>query len=159
MKKYLISGLLIILFIVSAYFFLNTYHRYVLNQERLRVANREARLVKQYQQEMKRKERILAQVNTFVTRAKASGIEKNRWAYYNVNIQEAVSFPEISGILTQTVNTSSYYFKPVAFYAKRAPQPQIAGPAKKPSSTSAASPETKKEDILLTLRGAFVVRQ
>ncbi len=159
MKKYLISGVLIIFFSVSSYFFLNTYHRYALNQERLRVTNREARLVKEYQQEMKRKERILAQVDTFVIRAKAFGIEKNRWAYYNVNIQEAVSFPELDGILTQTVNTSSYYFKSVAFYAKRALEPGSGATAKQPRTISASSPETKKGDILLTLRGAFVVKQ
>jgi len=145
--------------VISAHFFLTAYNRYILNQEKLKVLTRQVRLLKQQQREVERKESIMVRVNNFINRARSLGLEKERWAFYDVNIEEPVSFPDAENILTQTANSSSYYFKPMTFHVKTEIESETKAKQKRPPSTSADSPETKKGDILLTLRGAFVVKQ
>ncbi len=108
---------------------------------------------------MERKERILERINNFVDKARSLGLERERWAFYDVNIQEPITFPEVEKILAQTANSSSYYFKPLTLHVKTKIKSDNGAKQKKPPSTSADSPETKEGDILLTLRGAFVVKQ
>lgn len=108
---------------------------------------------------MERKERIMVKVNNFINRAKSLGLEKERWAFYDINIEEPVSFSEAEKILSQTINSSAYYFKPVTLHVKTKIEPDKNARIYKSPSTSADSPETKKADILLTLRGAFLVKQ
>jgi len=120
---------------------------------------RQVRLLKQHKREQARKGRILAKVRRFVDQARALGVEGDRWSYYGVNIDEPVLFPESGKILSQTVNTGSYYFKPVALHIKKILDPETGTGMPKPSSVSADSRETKEGDISLSLRGTFVVRQ
>jgi len=100
----------------------------------------------------------MVRVNNFINHARSLGLEKHRWAWYDVNIEEPVSFPEAEKILMQTTNTSSYYFKPVTLHVTKKIESDKKAETKKPPSTSADSPETKKGDILLKLRGAFLVK-
>jgi len=145
--------------VISAYFFLTAYNRYILNREKFKVLTKQIRLLKQQQREMKRKESIMVRVNNLINRARSLGLEKERWAFYDVNIEEPVSFPDAEKILTQTANSSSYYFKPVTLHVKTKTESDEKAKTPKPPSTSADSPETKKGDILLTLRGCFLVKQ
>ena len=97
-------------------------------------------------------------MNSFVNRASSLELERDKWAYYDVNIEEAVSFPEAEEILRQTTNSLSYYFKPVMLHVKTKSESNAkAGPDKR-TATSADSPETKKGDVFLTLKGTFVVK-
>jgi uncharacterized membrane protein (DUF106 family) len=83
-KPHIISALVAIFFMTSAYFFLTAYNRYMLDQEKLKVLTRQVRLLKQRQREMDRKKRILTEVDKFINRARSLGLERDRWAYYNV---------------------------------------------------------------------------
>jgi len=158
-KPHILSALLALLFLTSAYFFLTSYNTYILNQEKFKVLTGQVHLLRQQQREMERKERIMVKVNNFINRARSLGLEKNKWACYDVNIEEPITFPEVAKILNQTVNSSSYYFKPVTLHVKTKMESDKKATQNKPPSTSADSPETKKGDILLTLRGSFVVKQ
>jgi len=148
-----------IFFFIAAHFFLTAYNKYILSQEKIKVLNRQVQLLIKQQRELERKERIMVRVNRFINRARSLGLEKDRWAYYDVNIQEPVSFQEAEKILTQTANSSSYYFKPVTLHVKTKIESDKKSKQNKPPSTSADSPETKEGDILLTLRGGFLVKQ
>ena len=158
-KPHIISAFLAIFFFIAAHFFLTAYNKYILSQEKNKVLTRQVRLLRQQQREIERKKRIMIRVNNFINRARSLGLEKDKWAYYDVNIAEPVSFQEAKKILTQTTNSSSYYFKPVMLHVKTKIKSDKKATQKKPPSTSADSPETKEGDILLTLRGGFLVKQ
>ena len=114
-------------------------------------------LLKQQKREAQRKWRILTRVNSFVDRASSLGLEGMKWANYDVNIQEPVTFFEMEQILNQCLNSSSYYFRPIALHANISPESDAK--IVKKASTSADSRESKKGDLMLTLRGAFIVRE
>ncbi|RLB20328.1 MAG: hypothetical protein DRG73_10380 [Deltaproteobacteria bacterium] len=158
-KPHIISAFLAIFFVTTAYFFLGSYNTYILNKEKLKVLTRQVRLLKERQREIERKRRIMVKVNNFINRSRSLGLEKDKWASYDVNIQEPVSFQEAEKILRQTTNSPSYYFKPVTLHVKTKIESDKKSKQNKPPSTSADSLETKEGDILLTLRGAFVVKQ
>ena len=157
-KPLIIAAALGVCFIVAAHFFLTAYERHALIQEKLGVSNTRARLLKERQKELSRKKREVERVNRFVNRARSLGVEGDNWAYYDVNIQEPVSFAEAEEILVQTANSSSYYFKPVRLHIKTKVESNSKDKTGKPAGTSADSPETKKGDILLILKGSFAVR-
>ena len=133
------------------------------------------RVIKQQKKEAERKVRILAKLNDFVHRARSLGLEESGWDFYEVYIDEPVTFFELEQMLNQCTNSPAYYFKPVSLHAK-------AGPGAKPDNrtrpeftsnieeksvvdkktapvTPAGSREAQKGDVLLTLKGAFVVRR
>jgi hypothetical protein len=146
-------------FFLSAYFFLTAYKRYALNQETLRATISQAELLTARQKELARKKGILKRIRGFVHRARSAGVEKDKWAYYDVNIEEPVPFEEAEQILGQTANSSSYYFKPIMLHVKTKIQPAAKAPSRQASAASGDSSETKTGDILLNLKGSFVVNR
>jgi len=159
LRQHIISAGLAIFFFIAAHFFLTAYNTYILSQDKITLLNSQVQLLINQQRELERKERIIVRVNRFINRARSLGLEKDKWAYYDVNIQEPVSFQDAEKILQQTTNSSSYYFKPVTLHVTTNIEPDKKDTQKKSPSISADSPETKEGDILLTLRGGFLVKQ
>lgn len=158
MKSYITTAIVAVFFLISAYFFLTAHNNYITSQKKLKVSTREARLLKHQKREMERKKKIMIRVSNFVNRAISSGLEKNRWAYYNVEIEQPATFPEVEQILLQTASTSSYYFKPMILHIKTNIESNKNTAPDKSSSTSADSKSIKGGDVLLTLKGTFVIR-
>lgn len=150
---------LALFFSLSACFFLTAYKRYALNQETLHATISQAQLLTAHQKELARKQNTLKRIHGFVDRARSAGVQRDRWAYYDVNIEEPVPFAEAEQILRQTANSSSYYFKPILLHVKANTEPDAKAPPKKVSAASGDSPDTKTGDVLLTLKGAFVVKR
>jgi len=150
---------LALFFSLSAYFFLKAHKRYGLNQDMLRAAIGQAQLLKAQQKELERKKGILQRVRGFVHRARSAGVEKDKWAYYDVNIEEPVPFEEAEKILRQTANSPSYYFKPMTLEVKTQIQPDAKAPPTTSAAASGDSSETRTGDVLLNLRGSFVVNR
>ena len=107
---------------------------------------------------IEQKRRILNRVKKFADKADALGLEKGRWATYEVNIAQGIAFFEMEQILNQCVNTSSYYYKPVSLHIKTNGESDNNEIEKKPDSKSVESSEDMVGDVILTLNGAFVVR-
>ncbi len=158
MKSYITTAIVAIFFLISAYFSLTAHNNHIISQKKLKVSTREVRLLKHQKKEMERKKRIMTRVSNFVNYAISSGLEKNRWAYYNVEIEQPATFPEVEQILLQTASTSSYYFKPMILHIKTDIGSNKNTAPNKSSSISADSKSTKDGDILLTLKGAIVIR-
>jgi hypothetical protein len=158
-KPLIIAAALGVCFIVAAHFLLTAYERYVLTKEKLGASNTRVRLVERHRDELSRKKRELERVNRFVNRARFLGVERDNWSYYDVDIQETVSFAEAEEILRQTANSSAYYFKPLKLHVKTKVESSTKGGPGKPAETSPGSPEAKKGDILLILKGSFAVGQ
>ena len=150
---------LALFFSLSAYFFLTAHKRYALNQETLRATISQAQLLKAHQKELERKKGVLQRIHDFVHQARSAGVEKDKWAYYDVNIEEPVPFEEAEKILGQTANSSSYYFKPITLEVKTKIQPDAKAPSTTTAAASGDSSETKTGDILLNLKGSFVVNR
>ena len=155
--SHILAVVFAILFFISGHFFLTAYDRYARNERRLEKSVRQVRVLQQHREEQARNRRILARVKRFVDRARALGVEKDKWDYYPVQIDEPVSFPNAQKILSQTINTASYYFNPSMLNIRKSTEPEPG--EEKPSAASADSPDTRKGDIFLNLRGQFVVRQ
>lgn len=150
---------LALFFSLSAHFFLTAHKRYALNKNALRATISQAQLLKAHQKELERKKGVLQRIHGFVHRARSAGVEKDKWAYYDVNIEEPVPFEEAEKILGQTANSSSYYFKPITLEVKTKIQPDAKAPSTTAAAASGDSSETKTGDILLNLKGSFVVKR
>jgi hypothetical protein len=150
---------LALFFPLSAYFFLTAHKEYALNQNLLRAAIGQAQLLRAHQKELERKKGILQRVHGFVHRARSAGVEKDKWAYYDVNIEEPVPFEEAEKILRQTANSSSYYFKPMTLEVKTQIQPDAKAPSTAAAGASGDSSGTRTGDVLLNLKGSFVVNR
>ena len=159
LKPSIIGAGLGIFFFIAAHFFLTAYERCTLIQDTLGVSTGQARQLKEHEKERTQKKRNLERANRFVNRARSLGVEGDNWAYYDVNIEEPVSFEEAAKILRQTANSSSYYFKPVRLHVKTRVASNTKDTRNKAAATSADSPQTKQGDIVLTLRGSFAVRR
>jgi len=146
---------LAVFFFIAAHFFLTTYNRYFINRKKAEVLTVQARLLKQQKNETEVKKHSIFQANNFIDRARSLGLEENRWAVYDINIEEPVTFSEMEQILNQCANSSAYYFKPIIFYAKTVRE---LDKGKMKKAISADSQDTKQGDMLLTLKGVFYVR-
>ncbi|MCD6560387.1 MAG: hypothetical protein J7L16_01335 [Deltaproteobacteria bacterium] len=122
------------------------------------VFGRRIRLVKQQKRELMRMKRIIKKEHDIVDRAQVLGIVRDNWDYYNVDIEEPVSYQEAGEILSQAVNTGSYYFKPEILKIKKDITHKADNKEESPSH-SADSRGIKEGDIFLTLKGTFAARR
>ena len=143
---------------MAALLFMTAYKRCAANEQRLDHSARQVRLLKHHEREEARNRRILSRVERFVAKAKALGLERKDWEYYEVNIDEALFFPEARRILSQTSNTASYYFMPIALNIKKDSASE-SGPGTKAGPSNTNNSKEKKGDISFILKGKFVVRQ
>lgn len=157
-RPYIIASAMAIVFCISAHFFLTTYREYALNQEKLRYSTIQPQALREYERKQEKQKRIYEQVSKFIDHAGSLGLEKDEWAYYRVNIEESVSFAEAERILRQTANSESYYFKPIMLHMKTRMESGDAITPSTPGPVAADSFDTEKGDLLLTLKGAFMVK-
>ena len=158
-KPYFISAFLVIFFFISVHFFLTSHNRFALSEKKMRILERQVKILKQQQRDIRRKKRIMLNVKNFVDNAKSFGLEEKRWAYYNVYLEQPISFQELQRVASQAVSTSHYYFKPETLSLKTTTDSDSKIQQSKSPSTSADSLESKKGDLLITLKGAFMVKQ
>ena len=164
----MMTGVLVMLLLIGGRFFLTGYKRYVVHQDKKTALTRRVNFLNQQQSERKQKMHHILRVNRFVNNAKLLGLEKNRWAVYHVDIQDAVTFTEMKRNLMQCTNSASRYFRPVSFHIKSLKAThkikslkathKNAGIGNK-NETSEILFKNKTGDILMTLKGAFVVKE
>jgi hypothetical protein len=142
----------------TAYFFLGTFAKYLQLRAEFGSSQKTFKLLQMRERELDRKRRILARVKSFVDKARALGLEKYRWDTYEVEIKEPVTFEKAAEILNQTVNTGSYYFKPVYLHItkdlKAAGETDNAENPPKSGMMAASG----NGDIYLNLKGSFLAR-
>ncbi|MBW1726124.1 MAG: hypothetical protein JRF31_02090 [Deltaproteobacteria bacterium] len=158
-RSCVMTGVLVMLLLIGGRFFLTGYKRYVVNQNKKAVLTRRANLLNQQQSERKQKMHHIFRVNRFVNNAKLLGLEKRRWAVYHVDIQDAVTFTEMKRNLMQCTNSASRYFRPVSFHIKSLKATHNNAGIGNKNETSEMLFKNKTGDILMTLKGAFVVRE
>ena len=147
-RPLIIAGLLGFSFFWAGYYTLNAYSRYDSLCERQAYLTRQHRLLLQKNEEIVRKNQILYQVQDFLDRAKSLGLEKENWAVYEVNVDDAMSFADAELVLSQCAYSNFAYYVPALLEIKTINSPK----------TDSAGVQ-KKGDLLITLRGRFVARQ
>ena len=155
MKKFrscIMTGLLVVLFLMAGRYFLTGYNAYVAHKEKKAVLVRKIRWLSQLQSEREKKSHSILRIENFVNNAKLLGLEQHKWAVYNVDIQDVVTFAEMKTILKQCSNADSYYFRPVSFHIK-----SLKATDSK-DQVSGTMFENQAGDILMTLKGAFIVK-
>ena len=146
------SGLLVMLCFSAGYFFLSGYQRYIVNLDKKAALIRQVELFNHRQIDRKQKWQDIMKVNRFVKNAELLGLVRKKWAVYHVDINDSVNFTEMRKLLTQCTNGDSHYFKPVSFHIKSINA--IDNKKNTPGMTS----HSQKGDILMTLSGAFFVK-
>jgi len=154
------AACLALVFFISVHFFLESYYRHALNSDRLEVITRQVRLLKKHHRLMEKNRRMMADVENFTKQADQLGLTRKNWQSYDVNIQQALAFSEIEKILAQAKNSDSHYFKPVILQLHRfSESDRTKQQATVKPSNSADSSETIQKDLMITMQGAFLVRQ
>jgi hypothetical protein len=151
-RSSIMTGLLVVLCLSVGYFFLSAYQRYVVDQDKKAVLIQKAEMFNHQRIDRERKWQDILAVNRFVKSAQLLGLVRKKWAVYHVDIQDSVTFTDMKNLLTQCTNGESHYFKPVSFQIKSAKA--IGAKEKVPGITS----QHQKGDILMTLKGAFLVK-
>ncbi|OQY14512.1 MAG: hypothetical protein B6I30_00320 [Desulfobacteraceae bacterium 4572_187] len=152
------TGILAVLFFVTVVFSLSAYNRYLAGREKVETLTVRLRLMEEQKIQLERKRRILLRVKKFIDKADALGLEESRWATYEVNIAQGIAFFEMEQIVNQCVNTPSYYFRPVSLHTKINGESDNNENQGKPDLKTTESLEDQVGDVILTLKGAFVVR-
>jgi len=147
-RPLIIAGLLGFSFFWTGYFSLNAYSRYDSLSQRRVDLTRQRRTMLLKKGELVHKNQILSQVQDFLDRAKSLNLQKDKWAVYEVNVQDTMSFAEAEQVLSQCANSTFAYFVPASLEIKSIDPLKSDPPAAQ-----------KKGDLIITLRGRFVARQ
>jgi len=151
-RSCIMTGFLVVLLLMAGHYFLTNYKAYVGYKGKKTVLVRKVRRLNQFQSEREQKLHSILKVNNFVKHSKFLGLEQNQWSVYKVDIQDTVTFSEMKRILKQCSNADSHYFRPISFHIKSL---KATGNQDK---TSRRTFENVEGDILMTLKGAFVVK-
>lgn len=151
-RSSIMTGLLVVLCLSIGYFFLSGYQRYVFNQNKKAVLIRKAEILNHRRMEQQQKWQNILKVNRFLKNAKLLGLVRKKWSIYHVDIQDSVTFTDMKNLLAQCTNGDSHYFKPISFHIKSA---KATGHKEKVSDITS---QNQKGDILMTLKGAFWVK-
>jgi hypothetical protein len=141
-----------------ALLFMTAHKRCVAYEYRLIQAVKHVRLIKLYERERARNRRIQSKVEDFTAKAESLGLIRKHWDDYEVMVDEPLFFPKAIRILDQTIHTESYYFIPTALSIRKHSTVESGNDTEVVSAKTNQSTK-KKGDILLTLKGRFVVRQ
>ena len=149
-----------VIFLAAATAFSGAYSTYRDNRRQMETLQVRSKLRARHQQQFKQQQRVVDSLDSFVAEANRLGLDPDNWETYDVHIQEVISFSEMKRIVSQCVNTSAYYFKPVSLEAKR----KVRNPKKILEHADGPSldeqlPDSDQGDIYLSLRGTFVVKQ
>jgi hypothetical protein len=143
-------------FLLALHYALSDYSRWSSAAGRLESLRVRQRLFKQQEAQLARSYRIWRNVADFMQTVRQAGLGEDNWAIYDVAIEKPVGYAELGQLLNQCAFAENQYFKPVLLQIKsvEATDADEAAGAKK-----AKSADAPKADVLLTLKGAFLVRQ
>jgi len=159
LRSHTVTAVLAGLFIICAYFSSTTLSDIAIGQEKLKALKREVRMLRVQQNEVNRTLVAVNKTRTFVNHAKSLELERKLWNTYKVDIHEPTTLQEAEQILDQTANTKAYLFTPQRLHMSLLGMTGEKPPSAQPSRPSTAPEPTEANDILLQLKGAFLVKK
>jgi hypothetical protein len=161
-QLFILTGLIAVLFAVSSHFGVEAYFQARQLEDRVAFMSAHTRLLKQQMGELEQKLRIVQRVDDFVGHARELQLTPDRWARYDVQVQDALSFRELSQMIEQCVHNKDFYYLPLSFHVatrKARDAAAAAAPELKVNPSSADATDKPPADLVLSLKGAFFVRQ
>ena len=155
MKSYrscIMTGLLVVLCLMVGRYFLTSYKAYSANKDKKAILVQKVGWLGQLKSDKEQQVKSILRINNFVNHAKLLGLDQNKWEVYNVEIEDTVTFSQMKTILKQCSNANSHYFKPVSFHIKSLKA------TVNDETASGKTFENETGDILMKLKGAFVVK-
>ena len=111
--------------------------------------------------ELEQKVRMFRRVEHFVKKAEEKGLTPEKWATYEVSIQDAVTFRELAQIVEQCAHNRNLYYRPIAFHAVVDQKKEMVpgdGHGMAPVVLNEADQDDVQSDLALALKGTFLVR-
>ncbi len=156
--------------------FITAYTQYHISQKKLGLLRGQERSIKHQRKELESKNLTLNKVQSFVDQAHKLGLKKKEWDLFYVNLKEdGVSFSKLETILSQTANSSHYFFKPVSLEIRTGSQrtnrqqndsentSQGSKTANQPSNQisplTTNSIDLQSSDAVITVEGHFLVNR
>jgi len=107
--------------------------------------------------EIDSKRRIVRLTKDFLAQTNSHRLEKNNWATHEVNLEQPVYFFDLEQIINQCNSTSDYYFRPVSLHLKTRQAIEEEAREDSVNNRPLPSPEVQAGDLMLTLKGQFIV--
>lgn len=144
-------------FVGLAILLIGSHARLDASQRKLEVLEKKSEMLQRHKKQLERKNLTLGEVRHFLDRAASLGLNKEIWTYYDVNIQEPVTFSAMEEILNQCNNSSAAFYKPISLHIKKI-TPEKVRSNDRTSSRSHDSRSRPNGDLLITLSGKFIAR-
>ncbi len=159
LSDYRLTVVVAVFLLVAAGLFFNAFYRTRALQQKAQALSAQVGFLQQQEKQVvKGRDRLLL-LRDFHAGAAAAGLQPEEWSLYDVQIQRTATFEQLEQILNQCAHGPQYYFKPQALKIQRIPPDgstqKLAGDY--PQQMLAAD-ALQQKDILLSLKGAFVVK-
>jgi len=159
LKNCYITGILAVIFFISSHFFIIEYNDYNINHKKLSLLRGQEQFLKKQIKEFEKKKQILVRVKNFFDQARQSGLTKDKWDMFYVNLKNhPLSFLNLQTILAQTSNCRQYYFKPDSLSIKMGNIKNNVSQPEKPANSKDLESNQKSSDVIISLNGHFLVK-
>jgi hypothetical protein len=142
--------------LLSLHFAMSAYSRFAAAENRLAALTVRQRLAEQNEAQLTRSYRIWQKVGKFTEAIRSAGLSEQNWSVYDVVIEEPVTYAELGQLLSQCAFSQDFYFRPVSLQIKSADA--LSAEENTPAGKLKGA-DDPKADVLLSLKGAFLVRQ
>src|SRR3989339_809399 len=170
LQSYVITAILAVFFCVCGHAFMTAYTDHHITRKKLELLSGQEQFFKDRVNALERKNSALEQVTTFIDHAGRSGLVKQDWDEFFVDLtEEALSFSQLSRLLDQACTSENYYFIPESLVIrlgqaeKHSEGKEGAGeikttPEKVPLVSGALDIPQTNSDAVVSLKGLFLVR-
>ncbi|MBN1381453.1 MAG: hypothetical protein JXA41_07250 [Deltaproteobacteria bacterium] len=157
-RSHITTLILAFFFLLSACLFFTAGRDYSADYKKLQALKDKLHFITIQQKELRQKKRLMSRVESFVKRTTSWGLVKDRWTFYDVEIEEPMTFNKLEKILNQTLGTSSYFYKPTALHLNTNVQAYKKPDQNQQPERSADSTSVGEQDVIVKLKGAFLVQ-
>jgi len=155
----IVSGVIIATFVVSTHFGAKAYFQTRQLKTQVEIMTVGIRVKKQQGGDLVQKMSAIQGANGFVNRVRELQLSPEQWDQYDVNIQDAVTFEELAGMLEQCTRNKDVCDKPLSFYIAMNPNKNYYEKEDvTPIPVVAESSDKKLTNPPLGLKGVFFVR-
>jgi hypothetical protein len=170
LTSYVITAILAFFFCVCGHFFMTAYTDYHITRKKLELLSGQEQFFQDRVKALERKNSALAQVSAFMDHAAQSGLLKQEWDEFWVDLtDEPLSFSQLSRLLDQACTSENYYFIPESLVirpgqvGKQPEGKEGAGeikiiPEKQALVSGGADTLQGSFDAVVSLKGLFLVR-
>ena len=154
LKPHIITAILAFFFCICGHVFMTAYTDYHITHKKLELLHGQEQFFKDRAKALERKNSALEQVTTFIDRAGQSGLLKQDWDEFFVDLaEEALSFSQLSRLLAQACTSEEYYFIPESLAIR------LGHMEKKPLVSETPDAPQAASDAVVRLKGLFLVRR